>query len=176
MLCEGALMIVLAQVLDFVPLWKMPWGGTISLNMVPMIFFACRWGLGAGLLSGAVFGVVQFMFNGGIALGWQSILGDYLVAYMALGLAGVFVGRRWSIYAGTAVGCAARFLVHYVVGATIWAENMPEVFFGLTMTSPWQYSLLYNGFYMGIDFVLCLAVFALLSAPLGRYFLGSDLK
>ena len=176
MLCEGALMVVLGQVLDFFPLWKMPWGGTVSLNMVPILFFACRWGLGAGLLSGFVFGIVQFMFAGGIALGWQSILGDYLVAYTALGLSGVFTGRRWSIYAGTAVGCAARFLVHYVVGATIWAEYMPEVFFGLTMTTPWFYSLLYNGFYMGIDFVLCLALFALLSRPMKKYFLGEDLK
>lgn len=176
MLCEGALMVVLAQVLDLFPLWKMPWGGSISLNMVPVIFFACRWGLSAGLLSGFVFGVVQFMFAGGIALGWQSILGDYLVAYTALGLAGLFVGKRWSIYAGAAVGCAARFLVHYVVGATIWAEAMPEVFFGMTMTTPWLYSLLYNGAYMLPSTALCYVVFALLYRPMEKYFLGNDLK
>lgn len=176
MICEGALMVVLAQVLDFFPLWKMPWGGTISLNMVPMIFFACRWGLGAGLLSGFVFGIVQFMYAGGIALGWQSILGDYLVAYVALGLAGLFTGKSWSIYAGTAVGCAARFLVHYVVGATIWAEYMPEVFFGMTMTTPWLYSLLYNGAYMLPATALCYVVFALLHRPMKKYFTGDDLK
>jgi thiamine transporter len=45
-------------------------------------------------------------------------------------------------------GCFARFAVHYVVGATIWAEWMPEEFFGMTMTTPWFYSLLYNGSYM----------------------------
>ena len=176
MICEGALMVVLAQVLDFFPLWKMPWGGSISLNMVPMIFFACRWGLGAGLLSGFVFGVVQFMYAGGIALGWQSILGDYLVAYTALGLAGLFTGKNWSIYASAAVGCTARFLVHYVVGATIWAEYMPEVFFGMIMTTPWFYSLLYNGAYMLPSTALCYAVYALLHKSMKKYFVGDDLK
>ena len=73
--------------------------------------------------------------------------GDYLLAFTALGLAGVFRGRRWGIFAGTVLGCAGRFLVHYVVGATIWAEYMPEEFLSMTMTSPWLYSLLYNGVY-----------------------------
>lgn len=176
MLCEGALMVVLAQTLGYIKLWEMPWGGSICLSMLPIIFYACRWGVAPGLMSGFVLGVLQFMYDGGFALGWQSIIGDYLVAFTVLGVAGVFRGKPWSIYAGTVLGCAARFLVHYVVGATIWAEYMPEVFFGMTMTTPWFYSLLYNGFYMGIDLVLCLAVFALLYRPMEKYFLGNDLK
>ena len=175
MLSEGALMVVLAQILDFFPLWKMPWGGSVSLCMIPLFFFACRWGLGGGLLAGTVLGILQFMFAGGIALGWQSILGDYVVAYAVLGFAGLFHGRSWSIYAGTTLGCLLRFLVHYVVGATIWAEYMPETFFGMTMTTPWFYSLLYNGFYMGLDLLLCLLVFALMSKALRPYFLGKDI-
>ncbi len=175
MLCEGALMVVLAQILGWIKLWEMPWGGSVCLSMLPIFFFACRWGLGPGLMSGLVLGVLQFVFDGGFALGWQSILGDYLLAFTVLGLAGLFRGRRSSIFLGTLAGSAARFLVHYVVGATIWAEYMPEEFFGRTMTSPWFYSLLYNGFYMAIDAALCLAVFALLMKPLGKYFLGRDL-
>lgn len=35
-----------------------------------------------------------------------------------------------------------------MVGATIWAAYMPDVFFGMTMKSPWFYSLLYNLAYM----------------------------
>ena len=176
MLCEGALFVAAALVLDMIPLWEMPWGGSISLCMAPFFFFACRWGLGPGLLGGFVLGVLEFMFDGGFALGWQSILGDYLVAFTVLGPAGIFRGKRWSIFAGTVVGCVARFLVHYVVGATVWAEYMPETFFGMTMTTPWFYSLLYNGFYMAIDMVVCLVIFSLLSKPLGKYFLGQDLR
>ena len=176
MLCEGAILVVLAQLLGYLKLWEMPWGGSISLSMLPIFLFACRWGVGAGLMSGFVLGVLQFMYDGGIALGWQSIIGDYLVAFTVLGVAGVFRGRKSSIYLGTVLGSLARFLVHYVVGATIWAEYMPEVFFGMTMTTPWFYSLLYNGFYMVIDMVLCLVVFALLRPSMGRYLTGQDLK
>jgi thiamine transporter len=176
MLCEGAVLVVMAQILGYLKLWEMPWGGSISLSMLPIFVFACRWGVGPGVMGGLVFGVLQFMFDGGFALGWQSILGDYLVAFAVLGLAGLFRGKRWSIYAGVVVGSAARFLVHYVVGATVWAAYMPDTFFGMTMTSPWFYSLLYNGFYMVIDMVLCLVTCALLARPMRRYFLAEDIR
>lgn len=175
MLCEGAIMVAVAQVLGYLKLWEMPWGGSICLSMLPIFLFACRWGLIPGLMSGFVLGILQFMFDGGFALGWQSIIGDYLVAFMAVGLAGLFRGKSWSIYAGTVAGSAARFLVHYVVGATIWAEYMPETFFGMTMTTPWFYSLLYNGFYMVIDMALCLLIFWLARRPMQKYYVGADI-
>ena len=175
-LCEGAIMVVLAQILSYIKLWEMPWGGSICLSMLPIFLYACRWGVGPGLLSGFVFGGLQFMVDGGVAIGWQSIIGDYLVAFTVLGFAGLFRGKNSSIFLGTVVGSAARFLVHYVVGATVWAEYMPENFFGMTMTTPWFYSLLYNGFYMVIDMALCLVIFALLMKPLGKYLRGEDIK
>jgi len=98
MLCEGAVMVVLAQILGYLKLWEMPWGGSICLSMLPIICYACRWGVGAGLMSGFVLGVLQFMFDGGFALGWQSIIGDYLLAFTALGLAGLFRGGRLDVY------------------------------------------------------------------------------
>ena len=176
MLVEGALLIALAQLLSMIKLWRMPWGGSICLDMLPIFLYACRWGVGPGLMSGFVLGVLQFLLDGGIALGWQSIVGDYLVAFTVLGLAGLFYGRKSSIFVGTVVGSAARFLVHYVVGATVWAEYMPEEFFGLTMTTPWFYSLLYNGFYMVIDMALCLLVFALLTPAMGKYFTRQSIQ
>jgi len=112
MLCEGAVMVVIAQVLGYLKLWEMPWGGSISLSMLPIFFFACRWGVGPGLMSGFALGVLQFMYDGGFALGWQSIIGDYLVAFTALGVAGLFRGRPSSIFWGTVTGSLARFLVH----------------------------------------------------------------
>ncbi len=175
MIGEGAVMVPAAQVLGYIKLWEMPWGGSICLSMLPIFLFAVRWGLGPGLISGFVLGVLQFTLDGGFALGWQSIIGDYLAAFTVVGLAGLFRGKGWSIYAGTAAGSLARFLVHYVVGATIWAEYMPETFFGMTMTTPWFYSMLYNGFYMAIDMALCLLVFALAAKPMKKYYLGQDL-
>lgn len=176
MLCEGALLVAAAQILSYVKFLELPNGGSLTPAMFPVLLFAVRWGWKDGLLGGLVLGILQFMFDGGFALGWQSILGDYLLAFTALGLAGVFRGRRWGIFAGTVLGCAGRFLVHYVVGATIWAEYMPEEFLSMTMTSPWFYSLLYNGVYMLPNMVLALVIGALLYRPMGRYLTGADIE
>lgn len=175
-LTEGAILIAAAQVLSYLKLWRMPWGGSITLAMVPIILYAVRWGLGPGLLAGFVYGVLQFMFDGGIALGWQSIIGDYLLAYAALGFAGLARGKKGGIFIGAVIGGLCRFLVHYVVGATVWAEYMPESFFGMTMHSPWFYSLLYNLAYMLPNILICLLVFALLWVPMRKYLTGADLK
>lgn len=166
-LAEGAILIALAEILSFLPLYKLPWGGSIDLAMLPILIFCCRWGFGPGMLVSCAHAVLQTLFEGGIAIGWQSIVGDFLLAYAVLGLAGIFKGK---FYLGATVACSARFLVHYVVGATIWAEYMPETFFGMTMTTPWFYSALYNGAYMLPDLVLVLAAYLLLSkTPLSKY-------
>ena len=175
-LCEGAIMVAIAQILSFIKLWEMPWGGSVVLAMVPIILYAVRWGLGSGLIAGFAFGVLQFLFDGGFAIGWESIIGDYLLAYTVLGLAGLASGKKGGIFIGTIIGGVARFLVHYVVGATIWAAYMPEEFFGMTMTTPWFYSLLYNIAYMGPNIIITLVVFALLYKPMGKYLKGEDLQ
>ena len=175
-LCEGAIMVATAQILSYIKLWEMPWGGSIVLAMVPIILFSVRWGLGSGLLAGFVFGVLQFMFDGGFAIGWQSIIGDYLLAFTVLGLAGLMKGKKLGVFWGTLIGGVARFLVHYVVGATIWAAYMPDTFFGMTMTSPWIYSLLYNIAYMGPNIIITLVIFGLLYVPMKQYMLGQDIR
>ncbi len=173
-LTEGAILIAAAEVLSFLPLYKLPWGGSIDLAMLPIVLFCARWGFGPGMLVSTAHAILQTLFEGGIAIGWQSIIGDFLIAYMVLGLAGLFKGR---FCLGAAVACTARFLVHYVVGATIWAEYMPETFFSMTMTTPWIYSALYNGAYMLPDLLMILAVYFLLRrTPLSGYFRGEDLK
>ena len=172
-LTEGAILIALAEILSFLPLYKMPWGGSVDLAMLPIILYCVRWGFGVGMVASFAHAVLQMLFEGGIAIGWQSILGDFIVAYSVLGLAGLFKGN---FFLGTVVACVARFLVHYVVGATIWAEYMPETFFNMTMTTPWIYSALYNAAYMLPDMVVILVIGAiLLKTPAKKYITGQDL-
>lgn len=172
-LTEGAVMIALAEILGFLPLYKMPWGGSLDLAMLPIIVYCVRWGFGPGMVAAFAHGILQMLFDGGFAYGWQSILGDYLVAYTVLGFAGLCKGK---FVPATVVACVLRFLVHYVVGATIWAEYMPETFFNMTMTTPWFYSALYNGAYMLPDMIVILVIGVLLmNTPAKKYLLGQDL-
>ncbi|MEQ2444403.1 energy-coupled thiamine transporter ThiT [Pseudoflavonifractor sp. CLA-AP-H29] len=175
MLCEGAIMVALALVLNQLKIFPLPNGGSITLEMLPIFFYAVRWGVSPGLLAGFAFGLLQMFIDGAVAWGWQSLLLDYLVAFTPLGLAGLFKGKNWGIFAGTVLGSVVRFIVHFISGITIYAIVAPTELFNMTFTSPWMYSLAYNGSYMAIDMALCLVVFALLYKPLKKYFLGADI-
>ena len=176
MLCEGAIMVALALVLNQLKIFRLPNGGSITLEMLPIFFYAVRWGVGPGLLAGFAFGLLQMFIDGAVAWGWHSLLLDYLVAFTPLGLAGLFKGKDWGIFAGTVLGSVVRFIVHFISGITIYAIVAPTELFNMTFTSPWMYSLAYNGSYMAIDMALCLVVFGLLYKPLKRYFLGADIR
>lgn len=176
MLCEGAIMIALALVLNQLKLFRLPNGGSITLEMLPIFFFAVRWGVAPGLLVGFAFGLLQMFIDGAVAWGWQSLLLDYLVAFTPLGLAGLFKGKSWGIYAGTVLGSLARFVIHYISGVTIYKILVPTEVLGHVFSSPALYSLAYNGSYMAVDMALCLVVFALLYRPLKKYFLGQDIR
>ena len=125
-LCEGAVLVAVAQILSYLKLWEMPWGGSVVLSMIPLVLYAVRWGLGAGLLGGFAFGVLQFMFDGGFAIGWQSIVGDYLVAFTVLGLAGLVARRKSGVFTGTLIAGFSRFLVHYVVGRDLLRHDYAQ--------------------------------------------------
>ena len=176
MMTEGAMMVALAQVLSYVKLAEAPNGGSITPAMLPILFYAVRWGLRPGLLVGFLFGLLQLIFDGAYAWGWQSMLLDYLVAFTPLGLAGLFKGKKWGIFVGTVVGCLGRFIVHYISGVTIYKIVAPTEFLNSTFTSPAVYSLVYNGSYMLPNTLIALVLAAVLYKPLKRYILAEDLR
>ena len=175
MLCEGALMVAMAQILGYVKLYEFPNGGSVTPAMFPILFFAVRWGLRPGLLAGFTFGLLQLIFDGAYAWGWQSMLLDYLVAFTPLGLAGFFKRKSWGLFAGTVVGCAGRFFIHYISGVTIYKIVAPTEFLQRTFSSPSLYSLVYNGSYMLPNTLIALVLAAVLHAPLKRFLTGTDL-
>ena len=145
MLCEGAMMVALAQVLSYIKLMELPNGGSLTPAMFPIILFAVRWGLTPGLMAGFTFGLLQLIFDGAYAWGWQSMLLDYLVAFMALGMAELFArpfkNRMVGVAVGTAVAGFLRFMCSFLSGVLVWG-NLSD---GL---SAWTYSLVYNASYM----------------------------
>ena len=176
MLCEGALMVALAQILGYLKLAEAPNGGSITFAMFPIILFAVRWGLRPGLMAGFLFGLLQLIFDGAYAWGWQSMLLDYLVAFTPLGLAGLFRGKSWGLFAGTLAGCLARFAIHYISGVTVYKILAPTEFLNWTFSSPALYSLVYNGSYMLPITIITLLISVVLYVPLKRFILGLDLK
>ena len=177
-LCEGAILVAIAQILSFFKLFPdMINGGSITFAAFPIALYAVRWGLGKGLVAGFALGILQLIFDGAYAWGWQSMLLDYVVAYTPLGLAGLFKGKAWGIFPGTAIGCIGRFIVHFISGVTIYRIYEPTEVLGLgVFDDAVLYSLVYNGVYMLPCTLLALAVAAVLYVPLKGYYAGNDLR
>ena len=176
-LTEGAIMVALAFVLSFVKLYELPNGGSLTPAMFPILLFALRWGLGRGLAAGFVFGLLQLIFDGAYAWGWQSMILDYLLAFTPLGLSGLFKGKAWGIFPGTLLGCAGRFLVHYISGVTIYRIIEPTAVHGFgTFDNASVYSLVYNGSYMLPNMLLAMILAGVLYVPMKKYFAGSDIQ
>jgi len=176
MLCEGAIMIALALILGLMKVFELPQAGSVSLEMLPLLLFCARWGVGSGLLTCFAFGILQVFVQGAISWGWQSILLDYVAAFGVMGIAGLGRGRRGGIFWGSLLGGIARFIVHYISGITLYRIVAPTELFGTVFDNPHLYSAVYNGSYVGIDTLLCIVIFAILYRPMNKYLTGEDLR
>lgn len=174
-LAEGALTVALSIALSYL---KIPigfafggFGGSVDLVMIPIIVYAIRRGGLCGMGAGLLFGTLKFFLAGGVAVNWQSMLLDYSLAYMMVGVAGFISRAKYSIplsVLAAFAGCVGRFIIHYISGVTIYAEYMPEKFFNMTMTTPAFYSLLYNGSYMVPNTLLAIIICTLITVPINK--------
>ena len=182
-LVECALMIALGTVLANIKIFEMPNGGSITLlSMLPFILVSYRHGTKWGLFTGFVNSLLQMLlgFYAPPAPGLLPLVGmillDYVLAFGVIGFAGLGRGKPHGIFWGSVLGGAARFVVHYISGITIYKILAPTEIFGTVFDNPALYSLIYNGSYVGIDLVLCLVIFGILYAPLKTYMTGADLR
>lgn len=164
-----AVMSALAVILTYIEIQVGPAGGSINIVMLPIIIVAYCYGLVWGIGSGLVVGFVKCLIGGGIGWGLLSILLDYVLAYAAVGLAGIFAGNKWGLGLGAVVGCVARFVIHFISGITIYAIVTPETIAGVTTSNAWLYSLIYNGLYMLPSSAIVIVLAFVLKAPLDAY-------
>ena len=106
-LCEGAIFIALAQVLSYLKLYELPQGGSITIEMLPIFLYCARWGFGPGMLASFAYSILQALLSSTYAWTWQSLIGDYLLAFTALGLAGSCAKLKGGFFYGTVVGSVA---------------------------------------------------------------------
>lgn len=156
MLVEGAVMIALAAVLSLIKVYKLPWGGSITLlSMVPICVFSIKNGLVWGLGVSFIYSVVQLLLDLGEVLSWGLTAGtliacfalDYILAYSMLGFAGLFRKKGTAGWiAGTVVAMLLRLLMHFLSGVLIW-HSIGKVW-DIDIKNEYLYSLVYNGSYM----------------------------
>ena len=186
-LTESAVFIALGTILSILKI-DLPFGGGVTIAcMLPLVLISHRWGWKWGLLTAFVFGVIQMFLgldNVGYAANFIMAVGiiflDYSIAYTVIGFSGAFDGlfgkTRKSMAAGIAVTFVLRFCCHLLTGVWIWGEWMPETFMNMTMTSPWLYSFLYNGWYMLAELVVTELIAMLIYKPLSAFIQGKDIR
>jgi len=163
MIITGALCIAMSYGLSYIKLFSMPMGGSVTAaSMLPLSLFSYLFGPWWGMLSGAVYGILQLLQKPEV-VHWSQLLLEYPIAFGAIGLSGFF--RKTHLALGTLVGGVGRFFCHFLAGATFFAEYAGT-------QNPWIYSLLYNGGYLGVDLLICVAVAFLI--PVKR--ISSQLK
>jgi len=176
-IAEMAIAVALAAALGLVKLFVMPQGGSVSLEMLPILFVAVRRGLVPGITVGVVYGFVQLLLPGAFLVQPVQVMLDYPLAFGALGLAALVpvpvspVRLAWReirpaparvlpflalLSGAVVVGVSARFVCHFLSGIIFFGSYAPAG------QAVWIYSLTYNLLYLAPEAVLTFALLAVL--------------
>lgn len=176
MLAESAVMLALAAVLSFISVYRLPYGGSITLcSMVPILFLSYRYETKWCLFIAFLYGLLQMLFGfypppTRTFIAFVCVIAlDYLVAFGVLGLAGLFsrpfTGIGGMIF-GVSIAILGRFLCHFASGIIIWGVYAPE---GQTAA---MYSFLYNGSFMLGEWILSTVAIVALQKVLPKKYQG----
>ena len=152
----SAVAMALAMITSFLKLFEAPMGGSVTL--FSMLFICCIgywYGLRTGIMTGVAYGLLQLISDPYI-ISLPQMITDYLLAFGALGLSGIFCNKKNGLVKGYIVGVLGRYLFAFLSGL---------IFFGMYaegsgMSAP-VYSLAYNGSYLGCEAAITLIVLAI---------------
>lgn len=153
----SAMMIATSTILSLIKVFAMPLGGSVTLmSMLPLCMISIVYGVGFSIIPCILYGVLQIAFSG--AFGWGltpamligTLLFDYILAYAAMSLAGIFRKKgAWGIALGIIIACFVRFACHVLSGVVIFTMLEQFSAFGKTFQNrPILYSVCYNGLFM----------------------------
>lgn len=145
----------------------MPFGGSITLGMVPLVIMSYRNGSSWGLLTAFVYSLLKLMTGFDDVLYCATLLSqigcillDYVVAYTILGAAdyfrSLFKGKVLSYAIATCIVGLLRFVCSFLSGWLLWGSYAPE-----GMAAP-VYSFVYNISYMGPNIIIMVIIICVL--------------
>lgn len=147
-----AMSIALGTILSEIKIIDFPWGGSATLlSMLVICLPGYFFGLGAGLLTGVAYGVLQLLIDPYVLYPMQLVL-DYLLAFGALGLSGLFAGTKNGLVKGYLAAILGRYVFVVLSGWIFFAEYAWEGWPVL------PYSLVYNGIYIFAEGAITLVI------------------
>lgn len=126
-----------------------PQGGGITLfSMLPIMLLSIFYGPTVGVTGGLVFGLLKLL-NGAFIVHPVQFLLDYILANMALGLAGVFkTNSRLKINIGAFIAVSLSVFISIISGVVFFGKYAPS---GMNI---WIYSCIYNISSAGVEGIL----------------------
>ena len=150
-----AMSLALGTLLSEIKIIDFPWGGSATLlSMLVICLPGYLFGLGAGLMTGVAYGVLQIIIDPYILFPLQLVM-DYLLAFGALGLSGLFASSKNGLIKGYLVGIIGRYVFVVLSGCIFFAEYAWEGWL------PLPYSLVYNGIYIFAEAAVTLVLLAI---------------
>lgn len=152
----SAAAMALAMITSFLKLFEAPMGGSVTL--FSMLFICCIgywYGLRTGIMTGVAYGLLQLISDPYI-ISLPQMITDYLLAFGALGLSGIFCNKKNGLIKGYIVGVLGRYLFAFLSGLIFFGMYAE----GTGMSAP-VYSLAYNGSYLGCEAAITLIVLAI---------------
>lgn len=148
----------LAFITSYLKIINMPFGGSITLFSMLFICLIGYWyGVKAGVLTGLAYGILQFLQEP-FVLSFFQVCCDYVLAFAALGLSGLFHKSKNGLVKGYIIGILARGFFHAVGGYLYWMDYMPENF-PQSLTA--VYPIVYNYSYILAEGVITVIVIML---------------
>lgn len=152
----AAVAMALGMITSFMKLFEAPMGGSVTL--FSMLFICCIgywYGLRTGLITGLAYGLLQLISDPYI-ISLPQMITDYLLAFGALGLSGLFCNKKNGLIKGYIAGVLGRYLFAFLSGLIFFASYAE----GTGMSAP-VYSLAYNGSYLGCEAAMTLIILAI---------------
>ncbi|MDR2456901.1 MAG: energy-coupled thiamine transporter ThiT [Clostridiales Family XIII bacterium] len=168
LIAEGAVCSALAILLSLIPIEFGPYSAfNLSLGMIPVSIYAVRRGVAPALAVGLVWGLLHFAIGKVYFLTMPQFLLDYILAFTATGLFGVFskqikasINERAKpvIYTilSAFIASFARHFFAFLSGGIFFGEYAPEGFNG------WIYSLAFNGLNALANFIMLSVVISII--------------
>ncbi len=150
-----AVAIALGTVLSNIKVFSFPFGGSVTLLSMLIICLPGYWfGVGAGVMTGVAYGVLQMLIDPYILYPMQLVI-DYLLAFGALGLSGLFSKRKNGLIFGYLTAVFGRYIFAVLSG---W------IFFGIYAWEGWNpllYSIVYNAIYIFAEAAVTIVILLL---------------
>ncbi len=152
----SSMAMALAMVTSMIKVIDMPMGGSVTLFSMFFICLVGYWyGLKGGLMTAVAYGFLQLIVDPYI-ISIPQMLTDYMFAFGALGLSGIFSKSKYGLFKGYVAGVLGRYFFTFLSGMIFFGSYASSY----NMTAP-VYSFLYNGAYIVPEALLTLILAAL---------------